>query len=125
MPEATTDERTSIETLKRMVRAFCDARDWDRFHGPKDLAIGMVTESAELLAHFRFLDDAASQARMATAETRAEIEAELADVLFFLLRFAQRHEIDVTSAFTAKMALNEARYPADKARGRNVKYTEL
>ncbi len=119
------DDTTSIAQLKNMVREFCDARDWDQFHGPKDLAIGVATEAAELLEHFRFRDDVESNARVAAADTRIQIEAELADILFFVVRFAQRHDIDLSSAFVAKLAVNAERYPADKARGRNAKYTEI
>ncbi|MFN8604298.1 MAG: nucleotide pyrophosphohydrolase [Candidatus Binatia bacterium] len=119
------DQTTNIQTLKNLVRDFCEARDWDRFHGPKDLAIGMVTEASELLEHFRFRDEAESHDRLSATDTRAQIEAELADVLFFVLRFAQRFQIDVTTALRDKVQRNEERYPAEKARGRNAKYTEL
>ena len=73
------DAATSIADLKQMVREFCDARDWDRYHGPKDLAIGVITEASELLEHFRFRDDAEASARVAAPDTREQIEAELAD----------------------------------------------
>ena len=119
------DDTTSIAQMKEMVREFCKPRDWDRYHGPKDLAIGVATEAAELLEHFRFRDDAESRERVAAPDTRKQIESELADVLFFVVRFAQRHDIDLASAFAAKLAVNAERYPIEKARGRNAKYTEI
>ncbi len=120
-----TDQTTNVAQLKDRVRAFCEERDWDQYHGPKDLAIGIITEASELLEHFRFRDDTHSMERVANPDTRREIESELADVLFFVLRFAQRNDIDLTSAFEAKLAKNAERYPAEKSRGKNLKYTEL
>ena len=117
------DDTTTVSDLKARVKAFCEERDWDQFHGAKDLAIGVITEAAELLEHFRFRD--ASESAQRLAEKREEIEAELADILFFIMRFAQRFDIDVASAFEAKLQANAKRYPASKVRGRNVKYTEL
>jgi NTP pyrophosphatase (non-canonical NTP hydrolase) len=109
----------------RSVREFCEARDWDRFHAPKDLAIGLVTEASELLELFRFRDDTECARLLATPEGREAASDEIADVLFFVLRFCDRNGIDPGQALAAKLAKNEKRYPAEKARGRNVKYTEL
>jgi len=72
----------SIYDLKRRVQKFCDDRDWDQFHGPKDLAIGVITEAAELLEHFRFLSDDQARHLLSTPSKRKEIEEELADILF-------------------------------------------
>lgn len=119
------DASTTLAALKDVVRAFCEARDWDRFHGPCDLAIGVVTEAAELLDRFRFKDDAECAAMLADPAGRAGVEHELADTLFFLVRFAQRNGIDLSSALDRKLALNAERYPVAKARGSNRKYTEL
>lgn len=119
------DSTTTLEDLKRRVRTFCEDRDWDQFHGCKELAIGLVTEAAELLDHFRFLSDEQVAARLADPVRREEIEDELADVLFFLLRFGQRNGIDLDAALQRKIKKNDARYPVDKARGRNLKHDEL
>ena len=115
------DHETVIADLKAEVRSFCEARDWDQFHGPKDLAIGIATEASELLELFRFAtaDDEADQ--VTTPEARAATEAELADVLIFVLRFAQRFDFDLSDAVRVKLAENETRYPADEARGSNRK----
>jgi len=117
------DHDTVIADLKAEVRSFCEARDWDQFHGPKDLAIGIATEAAELLELFRFAtaDDEAALVSPADPEARAATEAELADVLIFVLRFAQRFDFDLAGVVRAKLAENERRYPVDEARGSNRK----
>ena len=119
------DSTATIDELKNRVRAFCEARDWDQFHGPKDLAIGVATEASELLEHFRFMNDDEASSRLTEPERRQAIEEELADVLFFILRFAQRFDIDLDSALDRKIKKNDQRYPVEKARGSNLKHDEL
>jgi len=116
---------TSIEKLTSLVRSFCEARDWDQYHGPKDLAIGVITEASELLEHFRFLSDEQALAVLQNPSHKEEIEDELADVLFFLLRFSQRFEVDLGHALIRKIGKSERKYPVDKAKGSNKKYTTL
>ena len=115
----------TIEDLKQKVKAFCEARDWDQYHGPKDLAIGVSTEAAELLEHFRFQSDEQSLALLNDPTIREEIEDELADVLFFVLRFAQRFDVDLTTALLRKIEKSARKYPVEKAKGKNTKYTKL
>lgn len=115
----------SIHELTKLVKEFCEARDWDQFHGPKDLAIGVITEASELLEHFRFLSDEQALALLEDPYKKKEIEDELADVLFFLLRFAQRFNIDLSQALACKIEKSEKKYPVDKAKGSNIKYTML
>jgi NTP pyrophosphatase (non-canonical NTP hydrolase) len=116
---------TSINELKALVKTFCEERDWDQFHGPKDLAIGVITEASELLGHFRFLSDEQAIELLNNAQQKVEIEDELADVLFFLLRFSQRFDIDLAQALTKKIEKSEKKYPVDKSKGSNLKYTKL
>lgn len=118
-------EQLNLEKLQREVQRFCEARDWDQFHGPKDLAIGVITEASELLEHFRFLSDEQALELLKNSQQKEEVEDELADVLFFLLRFAQRFDVDLAQALTRKMAKSEKKYPVDKAKGSNKKYTNL
>ncbi|GAM11104.1 dCTP pyrophosphatase 1 [Geobacter sp. OR-1] len=115
----------SLQDLMMRVKAFCEARDWDQFHGPKDLAIGVITEASELLEHFRFQSDEQALALLNDPHIREEIEDELADVLFFLLRFSQRFEVDLAAALHRKIAKSERKYPIEKAKGKNTKYTKL
>jgi NTP pyrophosphatase (non-canonical NTP hydrolase) len=119
------DSDTTVTTLKSLVADFCTARDWDRYHTAKELAVGIVTEAAELLDIFRFKSDDEIAAALGDPARRPAVEHELADVLFFVLRFAQRHQIDLATAFERKLALNAERYPVEKAKGSNRKYTEL
>lgn len=120
-----TDASTTVGSLTVAVRRFCEERDWDQFHGPKDLAVGLITEAAELLERFRFLSEEDCVRSFNDPEKRERIESEMADVLFFLLRLADRFDIDLVAAFDRKMIKNAERYPADKARGSNKKYSEL
>lgn len=119
------DAETTIATLKLRVAEFCRARDWDQFHGAKDLAIGVVTEASELLDLFRFQSEAQVAVLLADSAKRASVEEELADVLFFVVRFAERCGIDLATAFERKIAMNAVKYPVEKARGSNRKYDEL
>jgi NTP pyrophosphatase (non-canonical NTP hydrolase) len=119
-----TDTDTPLAVLRDHAAAFCADRDWDRFHGPRDLGIGIVTEAAELLELFRFRSEAEAAALFADPTGRQRVEDELADVLFFVLRLAERHGIDLTTAFLAKLTTNAERYPIEKARGSNRKYDE-
>jgi len=114
-----TDHDTVIADLKADVQAFCEARDWDQFHGAKDLSIAIATEAAELLELFRFATP--EDVEEMVDQGRAEIQDELADVLIFVLRFGQRFEFDLSGAVRAKLAANERRYPVEVARGSNRK----
>lgn len=115
----------TIDKLKSIVQTFCEVRDWDQYHGPKDLAIGVSTEAAELLEHFRFQSDEQALALLNDPSVKEEIEDELADVLFFLLRFSQRFDIDLTKALLRKIEKSDRKYPVEKAKGKNTKYTKL
>lgn len=119
------DKKTSIQNLKNLVRIFCEDRDWDQFHGPKDLAVGIVTEAAELLDHFRFKTEAEARKYLTNPKKRSEVENEVADTLFMLLRFAQMYDIDLTKSLKRKTALNSKKYPVHKSKGSNKKYTDL
>jgi NTP pyrophosphatase (non-canonical NTP hydrolase) len=118
-------KQTAISELMGMVQSFCEARDWDQFHGPKDLAIGVITEASELLEHFRFLTEDQALELLTNPQQKEEVEDELADVLFFLLRFSQRFDIDLVKALTRKIGKSETKYPVDKSKGNNRKYTKL
>lgn len=116
------DQETTLSELKMIIRRFCEERDWDQFHTPKDLAIGLVTEASELLEHFRFKSD---QESVEALERKGEnIRDELADTLFFILRFAQRFDIDLSSSLQRKLAKNELKYPVETSKGSNKKYND-
>ena len=119
------DEATSVSELKGLVRRFVEERDWDQFHTPKDLAIGLSVEAAELLEHFRFRSDEEMEDRLRDEARRAEIGHELADVLYFVLLMSANLGYDVSMILRNKLELSARKYPVDQARGVNVKYTEL
>lgn len=114
----------SIGELKEEFRSFCEARDWDQFHGPKDLAIGLMTEAAEVLEKFRFLTEEQMLEAMKNTQFREELGEELADVFAFLLRMSQMWDMDLAKCFAHKMERNGKKYPLEKARGNNLKYTQ-
>ncbi|OGO81592.1 MAG: nucleotide pyrophosphohydrolase [Clostridiales bacterium GWC2_40_7] len=113
-----------ISELKAIVKEFCESRDWNQYHNPKDLSIGIVTEAAELIEHFRFKSQKEMVDIMENADKRTAISEELSDILFFVLRFAQMYDIDLAQEFQRKMSLNEKKYPVEKFKGSNKKYTE-
>ena len=103
------DKDVSVEDLKSWVKRFCDERGWDDPHTAKDLAIGAVTEASELLEIFRFVPK--EKEGEVLLKSREHIADELADSLYFLLRFAQMYDFDLATALQRKLEKNVARYP--------------
>ena len=122
--EMTNDART-INDAMELVKEFCEERDWDQFHNPKDLAIGMATESAELLELFRFRTNEQCMEMMSDPSRSEDIKDELADVFYFVLRFAQMNGIDLYEVLSQKIDKNRKRYPIDKSKSSNRKYDEF
>lgn len=114
---------TQLEELRDVVRQFVAERGWDRHHNPKNLAMALAVEAAEVLEHFQWRSEAESF--MLPAVKREAVAHELSDVLMGVLRVADLLDIDLAVAFAEKMALNRAKYPPEKVQGRAVKYTEL
>ncbi|HRN60991.1 MAG TPA: nucleotide pyrophosphohydrolase [Gammaproteobacteria bacterium] len=114
---------TEIREIQAALRRFADERDWGQFHTPKNLAISLSIEAAELLEHFQWLPD--EQSRHLDDGQRERVAHELADVLLYLLLLADKLGIDPLEAARQKLAINATKYPADKARGSSRKYTEL
>ena len=112
----------SLVDLTTQVRDFADARDWQQFHSPKNLAAAMTVEAGEVLEHFQWLTEAESESL--GPEKRSEVELELADVLIYLVRLADRLGVDLIAAAARKIAINAEKYPVDQAKGSNKKYTE-
>jgi len=107
--------------MQDRVVAFRDARDWKQFNPPKDLAMALSIEAAELLEIFRFKSDEQALA----GDGRQRLSDELADVLYFVLLMAHDTDIDLRAALERKLASSEEKYPVALARGRNLKYDEL
>lgn len=104
-----------LDALRRDLAAFAAARDWDQFHAPKNLAMALIAECAELVEHFQWLSE--EQSAALTPEKKAEVRLELADILIYLVRIADKLDIDLLDAARNKIAINEQRYPADQVRG--------
>ncbi len=111
-----------LEELKQRLRAFVAERDWQQFHSPKNLAMALSVEASELVELFQWLKEAESAAPDEALRLRAA--EELADVLWFLVRIADRLDIDLLAAAEAKFAKNERKYPAERVRGQSKKYDE-
>jgi dCTP diphosphatase len=112
---------SDFQRLSDKARAFAEARDWDKFHSPKNLIMALGGEVSELLDLFQWLTEA--QSHELTPEQHRAAAHEIADVQIYLLRLADKLGVDIPSAVEEKMAINEARYPADQARGSARKYT--
>lgn len=102
-----------LDAMTAQVRDFCDERNWRKYHSPKELAIGIATESSELLQLFRFMSDERIAEMFEDTERRQAIEDEVADTLLFLLRFADLNGIDLPAALSSKLKRNGKRYPVD------------
>ena len=100
-----------LNAMTAQVRDFCDERNWRKYHTPKELAIGIATESSELLQLFRFMSDERVAEMLEDTEQRRAIEDEVADTLLFLLRFADLNGIDLPTALSSKLKRNDERYP--------------
>jgi NTP pyrophosphatase (non-canonical NTP hydrolase) len=105
------DRETTLATVQEWVRVFCAERGWDPYHGPKDLAIGLVTEASELLEIFRFVPEKELPGLIESPDKREQIADELADSLYFILRFAQLYNFDLSQALAKKLIKNEIKYP--------------
>lgn len=118
------DSERSLQELKDSIQKFSEERDWCQFHNPKDLAIGLSIEASEILEHFRFKSIEEMEDMFNDKAKREEIEDEVADVLFFLMRFAQKYNIDVADAYDRKLEKSKEKYPIEKCKGKSGKYTD-
>jgi len=123
-PVMRSDSRLTLADLREEVLAFRDARDWAQFHQPKDLALALSIEAAEVLELFRFRSDAEVRAQVEKRDT-TELGHELADVLYWVLLLSHETGIDLAQAMEEKLAFNARRYPVELSRGRKDKYTAL
>lgn len=114
---------TDLDTLKQFLSDFADTRDWNQFHSPKNLAMALSVEAAEILEHFQWLTE--EQSKNLPQNKRDEVATELADTLLYLIRLADKLDIDLLAAAKSKIELNERKYPVDQAKGNAKKYTEF
>ncbi|WP_372777084.1 nucleotide pyrophosphohydrolase [Litorivivens sp.] len=113
---------TELEQLRLKLREFAAERDWDQFHSPKNLAMALSVEASELVECFQWLTE--EQSRALSAQQLAAVTDEIADIQLYLIRLADKLDVDIRSAVSEKFKKNEAKYPADKVRGSAKKYNE-
>lgn len=104
-----------LEEMRQRLALFAKVRDWEQFHNPKNLSMALIGEAAELVEHFQWLSEA--QSEQLPPEKLDEVRLELADILIYLIRIADRLNVDLVRAVHDKIEINERRYPADKVRG--------
>ena len=112
----------TLSDLRTTINTFVAERDWAQFHTPKNLAMAMIVEAAELVEQFQW--DTPQESQQLSSEKHEAVAHELADTFVYLLRLAEVLKIDLIDTANKKIALNALKYPVDKARGSNAKYTE-
>jgi len=113
---------SDLNTLKQRLREFAQVRDWNQFHSPKNLSMALSVEVAEITEHFQWLTE--EQSENLPQNKLDEVETELADTLIYLIRLADKLDIDLLAAAQSKIELNEQKYPVEKAKGNAKKYSE-
>jgi NTP pyrophosphatase (non-canonical NTP hydrolase) len=111
----------NLAELRLRLRQFADARDWEQFHSPKNLAMALSVEAAELLEHFQWLSEESSCEL--PEDVKQAVASEIADVQIYLVRLADRLGVDILESVESKLRTNEKKYPADRVRSSSLKYT--
>ncbi len=114
------DNQTTIAELRETVQRFIAARHWERHHTPKNLAMSIAIEAAEIMEHFQWLTVEQSEHYVQDRNIRAEVADELADVLIYCLSFANYAGIDISEAIRTKLARNEKRFPVDQPKSADL-----
>ncbi len=115
-------DNDALEMLKQELRTFAAARDWEQFHSPKNLAMALIAEAGELVEHFQWLSE--RQSEELPRDKLEEIELELADILIYLVRLADKLNVDLAEATHRKLKLNDEKYPPGLVRGSAKKYSD-
>ncbi len=114
---------SDFDQLRTRIRQFAEERDWQQYHSPKNLAMALIVEAAELVEHFQWLSEAQSQAL--SQDKLFQVGEELADIQIYLIRLADQLNVDLLDAVDKKIATNARKYPAEKVRGSARKYNEF
>lgn len=112
------DEKTSVLQVRHWVAEFVNQRDWNRFHAPKNLAMSIAIEAAELMEHFQWISVEESRRLADDPKRRESVADELADVLCYALALSNALGIDLSEAISTKLEKNARKYPVDQYRGR-------
>ena len=112
-----------LEDIKQRLRIFAKERDWDQFHSPKNFSMALIVECAELVEHFQWLTD--EQSKRLPADTLDEVTLEMADIMIYLIRLADKLGVDLIKSVNRKIELNALKYPVEKSKGLATKYNKL
>ena len=111
-----------MDELLKAIKAFNDERDWGQFHSPKNLAMALMVEAGEIAEHFQWAQD--EESRQVSGEKLAKIKQEIGDVMLYLVNLSDKLGVDPIEAAREKLEINRAKYPAEKVRGKSLKYDE-
>lgn len=111
-----------MKDLAQKIKQFVEERDWDRFHSPKNLAMALSVEVAEVVEHFQWLSEAESMGL--SDGKKAEVRDELGDILIYLIQLSRKLGIDLIEAAHQKVDKNALKYPMERVRGKALKYSE-
>lgn len=112
-----------LEEIKLRLQEFAKERDWDQFHSPKNFSMALIVECAELVEHFQWLTD--EQSKRLPEDTLDEVSLEMADIMIYLIRLADKLDVDLLESVNRKIKLNAEKYPIDKSKGLATKYNKL
>ena len=114
---------TELDDIKQRLRDFSTERDWDQFHSPKNFSMALIVECAELVEHFQWLTD--EQSKRLAEDTLDEVSLEMADIMIYLIRLADKLDVDLIKSVNRKIELNAIKYPIEKSKGIATKYNKL
>jgi len=114
----------NIAEIKKRLAAFAEARNWDQFHSPKNLSMGLAAEAAELLEIFQWLTEKESVEIVGNEQEMGHVKEEIADVFIYLVRLSDKLDVDIEKAVFKKIELNEMRYPVELSKGDATKYSK-
>lgn len=112
------DHTVTVAELRELVESFVKERDWEQFHSPKNLSMALAVEASELMDLFKWLSDEEVANMLHRPAARSQAADEIADVLIYCLAFANRTQIDIARAVTAKILKNQKKYPVSRFKGR-------
>lgn len=115
--------KNELSDLIVKLRAFSEARDWEQFHSPKNLACALSVEASELLEQFQWMKE--DESLVLPSDKLSSVEAEIADIFCYLLMISDKLGINLIESTYKKIVFNESRYPVEKSKGRSIKYTKL
>ena len=112
----------NMKNIENIIKNFSKERDWDRFHNPKNLAMALSVETAELVEIFQWLDE--QESLTLSKDKKEHLKEEVADISVYLLRICMAYDIDLEDAIVSKMKKNEKKYPLLDSNGNKIEYGE-